>query len=419
MKIKVESKTLNEALGVASLVPPTTIVSSSNSASGQGSGYLFEVKDGKCSIHSRDQTHRVKVNVPILDAEGDGLFICPLAIVGGLKYLDGWIDIEFGHNKDEDLYWLKYTTEGGATSEVSTFDPRLMKTIDDEISGDTYEVPSAILKDALVCVNAHVATANNDRVGEVYKTLQLFDASLSGGDGTMYGADNIRTCYYYSPTLCGKVFSINTRHVGLVTSFLSKFNGSAMKIHMGEAVRFVEAPDGSAVGWAGSVEEHKRFRYYAYKNDRYVLAIPKTELVRAVKHVSAGKIEKIRVEYNHENRSLQFHARGPSGLISSTPVVTTPLTEDDEEFGGLDADSKSFGANISTDHIKGMIEPVRGHQVILRVFIMPESKNRREMALFRTVEEYHLNDNGKEVISDDEGEEAHLCRVTRYAPSMG
>jgi len=412
MKIRVSTEALNEALSVSSIVSPSAATPQKENST----GYLFVVKDGVCSIHGRDDTHRVRVNVPVIESEGDGSFIYPSLAAEGLKFLDGWIDIEYGHDEKEDRFWIKYETEGGANANVSSFDPRLMKTVDDEISEDTYKVPPAILKDALACVNAHVA--KKDTVPEVYKTLQLFDSTLKGGDGTMFGADNIRSCYYFSEGLCGRAFAISTKDVGLVTSFLSKCGNEDVTVHMGP-IRFIVAPNGSAVGWSSTVEEHKKFKYYALKNDGYVLAIPKVTLVRAFKHVSSSGSDKIRIKYDAEHKMLQLHAVGRAGPVTSAPVGANPVVSDTDDFGG-DASDKDFAASIGTEHLRGLIEPVRGNAVILRVAVIPATANRSEMTLLRTVEEYHLNRDGKVVIPDDDNKEGvFLCRVTRYAPSMG
>ena len=54
----------------------------------------------------------------------------------------------------------------------------------------------------------------------------------------------------------------------------------------------------------------------------------------------------------------------------------------------------------------------------LRAAVVPAAKNRREMVLFRTTEEFWLSASGKVLISkDDAKEEAYLCRVTRFMPS--
>lgn len=414
MKIRVDTAVLNAALRVVGIVPPSLITATC------GAGYLFVIKDGKCSIHSRDQTRRARVEVPVIEAEGDGMFVYPTSIVAGLKFLDGWIDIEFGC--DEDRHWLKYKTEGGANASASTFDPRLMQAIDSDIAAaeSSFTVPAVILKDAIASVNTYVAKANNNRVGDVFKTLQAFDSSLEGGNGTLYGADNIRACYFYCDALQDKKFSLHTEHTGLITAFLSKCEGD-VSLKLSEGVSFIVAADGSAVGWSSAVEEHKKFKYYGYGNDTYVLTVPKDSLVKAFRHVSSETVaDKIRIEYDHETKALQFKASGAAGSTLSAPVVMTPVTGEDGDtsFGGASNLTHSFGANISTKHLQDLIEPTRGNEILLRVAVMPATKARREMVLFRTIEQFYLDGKGKVVIPDDETkEEAHLCRVTRFAPS--
>jgi len=417
MKFRVQASDLNEALDVVGIVPPRAV-------NPQGaSGYLFIVKGDQCSIHSRDTLRRVRVEVPVTDVEGEGSFIYPADRIASMKYVDGWVAFETGHDESEDRYWVRYETQGGAVQERSGPDPRLMQPLDEELEkdGDEHSFPAALLREGIAVTKAYLAKAANNRVDDQFQTLQLFDKSKKEwerGDGHLYAADNIRACYFYCEAFCGKGLAIHSQHLPSLSTFLAKCEGD-VTIKLGEGVTFVIDAKGRALGWSHHVKHHGKFGYHSYKMDKFLLRTPKDLLVKTLRHVRTEldkRRDKVRIQYTHEDKSLRFQASEGSGKTSSAPVGVEPV-KDDHGSGG-DGDSKDFAANANINYLLDIIEPLKGHQVDLRAWVVPASQGRREMVLFRTTEEFWLSASGSVLISkDDSKEEAYLCRVTRFMPS--
>jgi hypothetical protein len=388
-----------------------------------GSGYLFVVKGDQCFIHSRDALRRVRAEVAITDADGDGYFIYPADRIACMKYVDGWVAFEAGHDEGEDRYWVRYETEGGAKQERSSYDPRLMQALDEELekTGEEHTFPAALLREGISVTKSYLAKAADSRVDDHFKTLQLFDKSKKeweSGDGHLFAADNIRACYFYCEAFCGKGLAIHGQHLPALATFLSKCEGD-VTIKLGEGVTFVIDAKGRALGWSHHVKQHGKFSYYSYKMDKFLLRTPKDLLVKTLRYVRTeldSRRDKIRIQYEHEDKSLRFQASEASGKTSSAPVGIEPV-KDDHGSGG-DGDSKDFAANANINYLLDLVEPMKGHQVDLRAAVVPAAQGRREMVLFRTTEEFWLSASGKVLISkDDSKEEAYLCRVTRFMPS--
>jgi hypothetical protein len=416
MKFQMQVSDLNDALGVVTLVSPTVVTS-------QGaSGYLFVVKDGKCSVHSRDEHRRVKVDVPVGSVEGDGSFIYPADKIASMEYLDGWIEFESG--QDGDRHWVKYKSEGGAKAERSTCDPSLMQPLDEDLekAAEGFDIQSALLREGLTLTRGYAAKAADNRLDDQYKTVQLFDAAAkkewAKGDGCLYATDHIRMIYFICEAFKGRGLSIHGRHLPCLMSFLSKCSGK-VTIRPGEGVTFLVDEKGQALGWSHHLKQHGKYNYYPLKLDNFVLNVPKLSLVKTLKLVRAeleARRDKIRIEYTHGDKSLRFKASETSGEAESNPVGAEPVI-DEEKGTGKDGLTKDFAANINIDHMLDLVEPIKSHHMVeLRVTVV--KKENREYILLRTIERFWLDGDGKVLISDkDTKGEAFLCEVTRFMPS--
>ena len=416
MKFRVQAQDLNAALEVASIVSPRPVTSE------KGAGYVFIVKGEQCFIYSRDVAQRVRTEVPISDVDGEGLFAYPADKIAGLKYVSGWITFEAGHDEEEDRYWVRFETEGGGSGNWLTFDPRLVPSLDEELEkvGDEHVFPAALLREGITATKACLPKLTDTLADERFQTLQLFDKSKKEwerGDGHLYAADNIRCCYFFCDAFRGKGLAIHSQHLPSVASFLAKCEGN-VTVKLGETVTFVVDERGQVLGWAHHVKQYGKFKYYSSKMDKFLLRVPKESLVRALRRVRAeldSTQDKIRIQYTHEDKSLRFQASEASGQSRSDPVGVDPIEEDGAGGDGL---SKDFTANANVTHLLELVEPVKGHQVELRVAIA-KKEGQPEMKLFRTVEEFWLSNSGKVLIApDDSKDEAYQCRVTRFMPSM-
>lgn len=414
MKFQVQASDLNSALEVVTLVSPTVVTS-------QGaSGYLFVVEDGRCSIHSRDEYRRVKVDVPVGTVEGEGSVIYPADKIASMKYLDGWIEFEAG--QDGDRHWVKYKSEGGAKAERSTCDPTLVQSLDDDLekAEEGYTIKAALLREGLNLTKGYTASPGDTRLDDQYKTVQIFDAAAkkewAKGDGCLYATDHIRMIYFMCEAFKGKGLAVHGRHLQCLMSFLSKCEGD-VTIRPGEGVTFLVDSKGQALGWSAHLKYHGKYNYYPLKMDGFVLNVPKLSLVKTLKFVRAEletRRDKIRIEYTHGDKSLRFKASETSGMAESNPVGTVPVV--DEESGiGKDGLTKDFVTNVNIDHLLNLVDPIKGHQVELRATVI--KKDAREYVLFRTIERFLLDDNGKVLISDKDASEAYPCEVTRFMPS--
>ena len=419
MKIRFQVHALNEALEIASIVPPRPTVPEG------GPGFLFAITGKECSIYSQDGRHQIRVKVPVEDADEDGSFIFPADKIGALKYLDGWIEIEAGKSDTEDRHWLKYEAESKDKQEdLSTIDPRMLKGLDDALQQTTEgpEFPAALLREALNTTKPYLAKTGDSRVEEHFQTLQLFDASKEEwkkGDGYVFAADGTRTCYFYCDKLKGKGLALHGLNLACVMGFLAKCQGN-VRLRHGKNMTFLVNTNGQVLGWAHNVHSHGKFTYYAHKSESFVLKTDKDLILKALRYVRAaldGKRDKVRVQYNHQDKTLGVLASEGVSKAVSRPI---PVDAVEEEGGaGKKGLTESFGANVNLNHLIELIEPMKAHRIELRVALVPAQSNRKEAALFRTIDSFVLDEDGKMLISEKDADEgkASQCQVTRFMPS--
>lgn len=420
MKTRFQVRTLTEALDLAAIVSP-------RAATPDGiAGFLFVVSGDQCSIYSREQRHQIRVTVPIESAEGDGSFIFPADRVSALKYLDGWIEIESGKDADGDRHWVRYEAESRDKQEdLSTVDPRMMQGLDDAYNAATEgtSFPAALLREAIATTRPYLAKVGDSRVEEHFQTLQVFDDSREDwkrGNGYMFAADGIRTCYFYCERFQGKHLALHGLNLPVLSAFLSKCPGD-VTLRLGKSMTFLVNKNGQVLGWAHNTHTHGKFSYYGHKADGFVLRSDKDLFVKALRYIRAAldsKRDKVRLEYSHTNKMLSVLASEGIAKAASRPIPVEVVEE--ENGAGVKGEHEDFAVNLNLNHLIDLIDPMKGHRVELRVALTPATKDRKEGgALLRTVDAFILDEDGKMLISKGDAAEgkAAECQVTRFMPS--
>lgn len=410
MKIRMSLDDLRNGLDMAATVKPA------KSGVNQ-SAYLFTVVNGALHIHSDDETNYVRVAVPVESAE-DGSFAYPSDRTDALKFLDGWIEIEAGN--DGERHWIKYRTESGATANRSTYNPKGYTPRDSLIAGDSTEnmFPTVLLREGASICSKYLSVEDS---AKPYGTLQVFDQTSPDwekGDGTMYSADGFRACYFHAPALKGKGIKVHHAHIPKFQAFLNKCSGS-VKVKVGKAWTFIiDQPspgvEGAAFGFSNTDKQHK-YTYYPAKHDKVVLTVSKEIILKTLRQIRSEmkdtKKDKIRVQYS--DGALKFIGSSGDEEAVSAPVHVVPKNLED---GTPSADD--FAANVNINNLIGLFDTSRGNEVELKVAFV-EGGTKSQRALFRTVEIFHLTDDGKVIIPTQEAQEtAYECRVTHFSTSM-
>lgn len=438
MKFKLLKADLIGALDIVSIVPPSPVTPQG------GAGYLFRVKGGRCFIYSRDKMHDTRVDVAVEesseDAEG-AQCIFPADKILAMQYHRGnEIAVEAGHDEEDDRYWVRYETELGAEAEWNTYNPALMQPFDDalEAAKDTEKVfPSSVLQEAITMAKPYLAKPDDGRVEKSYHAMQIFDASKpdwAKGDGNLFAADGIRACWVESDALKGKPLGVHGQHIPFVLSFLAKAQGD-IRVRYGETKTYAIMPHGSGpdgglrvLGWARHVKQYEKFNRYPEKLDTHILHAIKTQLVSALRGVRAvmdKRRDKTRVSYRPNGfedpatsevtgkPSLRFQLSEGAGKAGSEPVFVTVVNDG---VAGSQGETTKFDINANVDQLLGLVDPLRGHELDLRVAIIPPTDKRpREVKYFRTIERFWLSPAGKVLPGAADG--AHECVVTRFTPA--
>lgn len=409
MKIRTTVEALIKAFEIAGIVSPKIRASTE-------SAFLVARHGDKVFVHSYDGQRYVRTELAVESIEDEGGFAFPVDKVKSLNFVEGWIELESGH--DEKRHWLKYVTEGGAKVDFSTYDHNnyntLVKKFDETTSESTYS--SAILLTAIRAVTGY-SPKEADKTDEHYNTLQLFDASRPEwikGDGVMQASDGTRVAFFSCEALKGKGLKVHTNHLGQLQSFLTKA-GQTVKAKFGPDYNFLvnlndDGSEGAVIGWASTAKEYSHYKYYGTSEDHVVLMVPKDLIIKSLKHMQAVLSEdNAKIRLSCKGGSLHFEAVEGSDTLTSVPVGVSFLTRDDKT-----PSLEEFGYNVGVDHFLDLFTNTRGHEVELRVAIVPKTASRKEAAFFRTIENFRLDAAGEIVISP---EDSYECQVTRFMPS--
>lgn len=407
IKFKVQASEFTKALNIISIVTPKPVTSQGNA------GYLFVIRaNGTCQAYSQESKHVTRAEIPISEVEGEGAFVYPSAFVGGFKELDGSDLISFEVGDREGSFYIRYETSSGASGERPTFDPQKHKAVEVPEAGETDAViPAALLRKAFDTVKGAIAKEDG-KSEEFYQGIQIFDASKpewETGDGHMFAADGIRAAYFYCEAFKGKGLVIHGLHLGYVGSFLAKCDGDVI-LRTTDNWSFM-IHNGGALGWTHHAKTHPRFKYYGEEMEKHVLLMNRDFLLRTLRYMRASldvKADKVRIAYEAtpDAWSLRFFFKETTGMVTSPLVTVMPGSEEAKVTG--------FSFNVNIDHFSELIEAMEAKQVGLRVAIFPPKGNRKEQALFRTIDRFWLDAGGKVLPGPEKGIE---CRVTRFVPS--
>jgi hypothetical protein len=109
---------------------------------------------------------------------------------------------------------------------------------------------------------------------------------------------------------------------------------------------------------------------------------------------------------------ISFGVSDGTSKTDSLPVTVKPkMTDDCKPW----MEERDWSFNINIDHMIALVRDVKNNEVELHVLIAPPVEGRpREVAMFRTIDDFRLDVSGKVVF---ETEDTFSCRVTRFMPS--
>jgi hypothetical protein len=408
MKFSCITADLIAALDAVSIVTPRALTASG------GTGYLFVLRkndDGHvCYVYSRDNFCVARASFPVTDAEGEGPFVYPSQFVDAFRYLGDTCTLEA--TSDGDKHTVKYESNNGASSEKATLDPTLLSTCDRDLetTKDESEFSAGALREALSLARPFAAKPNDTRTEEQFKAILLFDSSKpdwAKGEGVFFASNGIQAFYLYSDLFKGRSFEVHGQHLGPLTGLLAKSEG-AVTVKRGDSFTFLVNSKGHVFGWPRHAKSHGKFSYYALKTDQYVFSVAKADLLAALKYTRVeldSKKDKIKLLLDIDTKRLQFGVSEGSSKALSFPVTFAKV----EKMG-----ERSLALNVNIDHLISLIEGVRIPEVELRIALIKPEGATKEVAMFRTIEEYRVTADGK---ITTEGENSWPMKVTRFVPS--
>jgi hypothetical protein len=409
IKFKVSATLLNDALDTVSVVAPRAITPQGNT------GYLFVVSGETCRVYSQDALRVARASFPISEVEGEGPFIYPSQHIGAFKFADG--DISFTAVSDGDSHHVSYDIGGGAGTHRTTLDPKLLATCDRDIEAATNErqFPVALLRESMSMSRPFMAEAKDTRVEEHYKTFQIFDGSteaLAKADGNLYASNGLQAFFFHCDAFKGKGLSVHGQHLPLLASFLARCEGDVTFKDSANKTFAIDSK-GHVLGWTHHKKMYERFSYYGLKLDKIVLAVPKARALNSLRYTKSemdSKRDKIRIHFDAENSTLRF------AVIEGDSKSTSPSVD----VRAVSSDNKDVTTNVNIEHLIELFEGSKAEEVELRVAVIPAGDNRpKDSVMFRTIDEFWLNGEGKVVggSSIPEGKEpegAYRCKVTRF-----
>jgi hypothetical protein len=411
MKIKLNASDLIAALDLVKIVKPRTVTAQG------GAGYLFVVKGLDCHVYSRDDQCVARASFKLAESDGDDQFVYPAEYIDAIGYLDGQTLTFETEAKEDERFIVRYESSVGARTERATFNPKLLSPCDDDLNATTtkYEYPTGILKEAIDMSRPFLAKATDARAEEQYKAVQVFDATKpehAKGDGHLFTSDSVRAYYFWCDFFAGKGVEIHAQHLGPLLSFLGRSPGK-VTFRMGAHYTFLENASGQVLGWPKHAKSHPQFKYYSLKNDKNIFMIEKVQFLNSLRYTRSEldkTRDKIKIIFNHELRRIQFGVSEGTSKTDSLPVTVKPKKDGEVEM----MEARNWSFNINIDHMIDLVERVKNNEVELHIAIVPASADRKEVAMFRTIDDFHLDASGAMTV---EPEDTFKCRVTRFMPS--
>lgn len=408
MKIKFNATELIAALDVVSIVTPKPVTPA------VGAGYLFVVREGRCYVYSRDALSVARADFPLAEVEGEGSFVYPAEYIGALRFLDGHTCTIEAEAQEDDRYVVRYSASNGAKSERSSFDPRLLSTCDEDLDATTasFEFSSSLLRESIRLAKPFLSDAGDTRVEEQFKALQIYDKAESAkGDGHLFASDATRAFYFWCSAFSGKHLEVHGQHLSALQSFLAK--SDKVEFRVGNHFTFAVNSKGHVLGWPKHSKTHGKFSYYPPKNDNFVFLLSKSQFLAALQYIRSeldSKRDRIRIGYNYERKQLILSISEGTSKTESHPI---PLEVKEVEGVPL-TQPRDWQFNCNIDHLIDLVRDVKAPKVEFRVWVAHPEGRPKEVAMFRTVDDFRIDAAGK-VVVEAEGE-SFSCRVTRFTP---
>lgn len=423
-KFTVNASDLNRAIDVVSLVEPQAFNKQDHA------GYLVVIRGATGYLYSRNSLHAARAGFPVSNVEGEGAFIYPKASVGAFKVFAG-SEITFSVESGE-TYSVSYVTSSNAKAEKPSYDPKFGQTCDKEFNEATVKCsfPPKILQEALSLSSGFYAEANDKRSDDKVKSVVIFDSDLEADDPKNAGtkikpyerangflqADNGSQLFsFYSDAFEGRSLSIHAQHIGKLNSFLSSCVGD-VKIRVSGNMTFAEDAEGRVFGWVHHSVPTPKHKNLPFSADHIVLDVDRDLMLNAlgfIREEIETNREKIKFLLTPEG-NVSFQIVEGTNKATSWPVGV--------KFTSDTKDRREVQMNVSLVRFRALFEKTRGNVVQLRIAIMPPADGKpKETAMFRTVDEYLLDANGKVVGGsgvEKRPEGSFLCRVMRYTSSM-
>lgn len=417
MQFKTQLSDLNEALALVSIVKPAA------DSSGH-SGFLFVARGDLCYVYSEDQYQKSRVSFSISGLDSEGSFVLPSRAVAPLTCLEGEVTLESSLEEGADM--ITITAEGGASQKLPTLDPRSLQALDSDFESAKFvnTFHPALLRDAIAQSRPFIADPKNESARDTHKCLQIFDGSKpewEKGNGVVHAASGSTASFFQCDDLRDHGLTLHGARLPLLLSFLSKSTGE-VTLKAGERSTYFVNGAGQVIGWADVVAPAKKFDYYAFKSDEYVLRVSRASLVTALEYTRKSlesKDVKVKLDYDHERGIIRIKSSSGGVETTSPPVGVVPLSAEDSTadapvVGGDLSKSSSFAGNFNVESLLSLVAPCKSHTIEVRVQSFP---NRPGSYLLRTLESYTLDEAGKTVIDSPEGKN-FKCRVTRFSTSM-
>jgi len=402
MKIKFTTSALQSALALAGVVPPKSAIPT------QPAAYLFMPTGSGTGvqIHSRDGLQEARAEVPCEAEDFDAPFLFAATYADALSFSGEYVTFETKEEQGTTL--LGYVGERGNRSDRPLLDAALVLPITTPLDDDAQVFNVSTLLDALNQAKAFLPKLNDPTVEEPYKTVMLVDSASTGkkiGTGHLYVSDSYRAFYCHTPDFEGKAFNLHGTYLPTVTSFLAKLGDSTVKV-LSTPRKLWLMGSTAVLAVPGATKVHERVTLYT--KDTVTLQVPRELLVAALKYLRGdmeSKLVKVKVLYEPDPGTLAFVA-----VNGSTKSQSFPVPAKIKEGTEASTDSKTFQVNI--DHLLSLVASCRGQVVEVRFNY--QSRDGQDMVLLRTVDEYHLSEEGKVVATG-----GALCKATRYVGSMG
>lgn len=428
IEFTVNGTELNNALNVVKNVTPRPFDRTG------AAGYLIVIRGEKGTVYSRDAAHVIRASFGLTDVNGEGAFIYPSSHIQGFSFFEGQ-SIRFKVTKEGDSVLVKYSLDGDVGGERVSFDSKFMTTCDREFeeSKNPCEFSVAFLREALALSKGFLSSSKEETA---WKTLQVFDKEGSQspdpkdptkvikpyerGDGYLYATNGSLAFYMYCSDFKGKSLSIHTQHVPLLQQFLGHCKGRVI-ITTGTNYMFAKDESSDLVfGWNHAIKQHSRFAYYSFSGDNVVVSVDRDNLLKAIDYTKSEmdpKSVRAKLVYDDADNKLQLQlaSEGTHKGFASWRIDANTVSETKGR--------RSFTTNVSIDQLKSVVEMAKSPVLQLRVhFMEPTEKSPRGGVLFRTIDTFVLDQNGK-VIGGSEVKNlpqgAAECTVTRFMPSYG